>query len=285
MKKARIATVLLLGILLVSGLACGSGEWRLLTYTEGEGTISPNTGTFPDGAVVTLTALPESGWDFDHWGVQASGSENPITVKMDSDKTVSAYFVEEQNVVLFSDDFSDPSSGWTIYSDYEGSAFYRNGWLHVRDAPFGSYAENSPAGVYLTDFILEVETKLVSGTDDNWHRVICRAYENPLDLTVDGYYIDISADGYFEIFKAVNGEQIFIKNPTYSRFINRGIGTTNLIHIECIGSTLSLSVNGHLITKQTDYSLTVGDIYLGADAMGDSRGTEVAFDNLVVTAP
>jgi len=91
-KKAGIATILLLGILLVLGPACGSGEWRLLTHTEGEGTISSSTGTFPDGEVVTLTALPESGWEFDHWGGQANGSENPITITMDSAKTVYAYF-------------------------------------------------------------------------------------------------------------------------------------------------------------------------------------------------
>jgi hypothetical protein len=93
MKKTSIATVLLLGILLVSGLACGPSEWHLSTYSEGEGTISPSTGTYSDGVELTLTALPESGWSFDHWGGHISGSQNPITVTMDSNKTVYAYFI------------------------------------------------------------------------------------------------------------------------------------------------------------------------------------------------
>ena len=283
MKKARLATILLLGILLVSGLACGSGEWRLLTYTEGEGAISPSTGTFPDGEIVTLTALPESGWDFDHWGGQASGTVNPITITMESDKTVSAYFVEKQHVVLFSDDFSNPSSGWFTYSDYEGSAFYKDGWFHLRDAAFGSYGENSWAGVNFTDFILEVETKLVSGTDNNLHTVTCRS--DPTGLTVEGYSFGISADGYYEILKFVNGQRTSIKEPTHSSYINTGKTVTNLIHIECIGSTLSLSVNGHLLTEKTDYTFARGDITLGADSIGGSQFTEVAYDNLVVTAP
>jgi len=92
MKIAKMSMILLSGILLVSGLACGTTEWQLTTSIEGQGAISPSSGTYPDGEVITLTALPESGWDFDHWGVQASGSANPITVTMDADKTVSAYF-------------------------------------------------------------------------------------------------------------------------------------------------------------------------------------------------
>lgn len=185
--------------------------------------------------------------------------------------------------VLFSDDFSDPASGWLTFSANEGSAFYQDGWLHVRDAAFGSYAESTWIGVNFTDFILEVETKLVSGTDNNWHRVVCRA--DPWGLTVEGYHFEISADGYYAIFKGINGDIIGIKEPTYSGYIRIGKGVTNIIHIECIGSTLSLSVNGHLLAEVTDYTFNGGDIVLGADSTGGSQFTEVAFDNIVVTAP
>jgi hypothetical protein len=165
--------------------------------------------------------------------------------------------------VLFSDDFSNPSSGWFTYSDIEGSAFYQGGWLHVRDNAFGVFSEASHAGQYFTDFVLEVETKLIDGTDDNWHIVRCR-----LDQWGNGYFLDISADGYYEIQKQVKGK-----------------GVTNLIHIECIGSTLSLSVNGHLLSEVTDYTFTGGDIALGANSCVGSQFTEVAFDNIVVTSP
>ena len=92
MRRTRIILVLLLGVMLVAGIACGTTEWKLTTIVDGQGEISPSTGTFPNGEVVTLTALPESGSDFDHWGGQASGSENPITITMDSDTTIYAYF-------------------------------------------------------------------------------------------------------------------------------------------------------------------------------------------------
>ena len=117
MNKARVVVIVLLGIILVSGLACGSDEWRLLTLTEGEGTISPSTGTFPDGEAVTLTAIPESGWVFDHWGVQASGSENPITVTMDADKTVSAYFTLAPSPSPTPTPMPTPLAGYLPYTD------------------------------------------------------------------------------------------------------------------------------------------------------------------------
>jgi hypothetical protein len=94
-KKVRIAVLLLLGIILVTGLACGGGTttWQLSTVLEGQGTVSPSGGTFSDGDEITITALPVSGWSFDHWGGHISGSGNPITVTINSDKTIYAYFI------------------------------------------------------------------------------------------------------------------------------------------------------------------------------------------------
>jgi len=45
---------------------------------------------------VTLTANADSGWLFDEWSGALSGDVNPETLTMDSDKTVTATFVEEQ---------------------------------------------------------------------------------------------------------------------------------------------------------------------------------------------
>jgi len=184
------------------------------------------------------------------------------------------------SMLPFSDDFSDPSSGWSTYSDEEGSAFYQDGWLHVRDEAFGNYAPNSYASEYFTDFVLEVETKLVDGTDDNWHRVLCRS-----DTLGNYYSFSISADGYYAINKWVNSTRTPLEYPTYSTYVHQGQGVTNLVHIECVGSTLSLSVNGHLLAEVTDYDFIGGDIALGADSIRGPQFTEVAYDNIVVTAP
>ena len=43
---------------------------------------------------VALTATPEDGYSFDHWEKDLSGSDNPETLTMDSDKEVTAVFIK-----------------------------------------------------------------------------------------------------------------------------------------------------------------------------------------------
>ena len=45
--------------------------------------------------VVTLTAIPDEGYQFDYWSGNLSGTANPATVTMDASKTVTAHFVKE----------------------------------------------------------------------------------------------------------------------------------------------------------------------------------------------
>jgi uncharacterized repeat protein (TIGR02543 family) len=71
-------------------------QYTLTTNTVGQGSISlnPAGGTYTQGTVVTLTANPDSGWQFDSWSGDLSGSTNPTTITMNSDKTVTATFTE-----------------------------------------------------------------------------------------------------------------------------------------------------------------------------------------------
>ncbi len=45
--------------------------------------------------MVNLTAVNASGWVFDHWSGNLSGSVNPESIVMDCNKSVTAHFVEE----------------------------------------------------------------------------------------------------------------------------------------------------------------------------------------------
>jgi len=56
------------------------------------GSVSPSGGEYEEGTQVTLTAVPASGYTFDYWGGNASGSSTTITITMDSDKSVIAHF-------------------------------------------------------------------------------------------------------------------------------------------------------------------------------------------------
>lgn len=59
---------------------------------SGAGSVSPSDGHYESGAEVMLSATPASGYSFDYWDGDASGSSATITVIMDSDKSVIALF-------------------------------------------------------------------------------------------------------------------------------------------------------------------------------------------------
>jgi hypothetical protein len=179
--------------------------------------------------------------------------------------------------VLFSDDFSNEAGLWVTPPHEQW--FYEDGWLHLISYNSTASSIGMRAHPHFTDFILEVETKLVGGTDQNWHMVLCRWQDK------DNYYdFGITADGYYGTLNWVDGNQTTIVPPTHSSYINQGVGAVNLIHIECIGSNLSLSVNGHLLVSVMDTTFTGGDIALATYTRADIF-TEVAFDNIVVRAP
>ena len=73
-----------------------------LTVTTVNGTVilnpMPIGKTYDPGTVVTLTAVPDSGYMFVDWSGDISGSVNPTTITMDADKAVLANFDIETSV-------------------------------------------------------------------------------------------------------------------------------------------------------------------------------------------
>ncbi len=115
--KARVVKVLLVVSVLVFLVGCPEllqKSFALTTNTEGKGSVvsEPDAEEYARGDEVTLTAVPDEGWEFSHWSGDLTGSENPKTVVMDSDKAVTANF----NVV-------DMTGKWlgTISVDFNGT--------------------------------------------------------------------------------------------------------------------------------------------------------------------
>ena len=75
--------------------ACTAFPPRALTTdVVGSGTISrnPDLPFYTNGTAVQLTATPAPGWVFANWSGDALGSNNPTSVTMDADRTVTARF-------------------------------------------------------------------------------------------------------------------------------------------------------------------------------------------------
>ncbi|TAF22925.1 MAG: hypothetical protein EAZ71_13430, partial [Verrucomicrobia bacterium] len=69
-------------------------NWTLAVITPVKGTVS-GVGPYLSGTNAIVTATPTPGYLFGSWTGDATGSTNPLTLMMDSDKTVGASFVED----------------------------------------------------------------------------------------------------------------------------------------------------------------------------------------------
>lgn len=68
-----------------------------LTRTLSAGTLAGGSvsglGDFPNGTTISVSATPAAGYTFVGWTGSASGTENPLSIVMDADKTIGADFI------------------------------------------------------------------------------------------------------------------------------------------------------------------------------------------------
>jgi hypothetical protein len=123
---------------------------------DGNGYVEkiPDNPTHHCGSNVTLTAIPDPGWDFSYWSGDLSGSNNPEYIIMNSDKTVTAHFtsgeykininIEGNGVVI-----KNPNHNTFPYGEeVELTAISDNGWKF--DHWSGDLAgENNPEIIFI----------------------------------------------------------------------------------------------------------------------------------------
>ena len=96
-------------------------QYTLTTNVDVGGHIvrDPDQATYTYGTEVTLTAVPDSGFKFESWGGDASGTTLTTTVTMDDDKIVTAEF---EAGPLFSDGFESGNfNSWSGTTTATGS--------------------------------------------------------------------------------------------------------------------------------------------------------------------
>lgn len=77
----------------LSSETVGIPDYTLTANAEnGTITLYPAGGTYLSGTVVTVTATPDSGFKFSGWSGDLSGSENPATITIDGNKSITANF-------------------------------------------------------------------------------------------------------------------------------------------------------------------------------------------------
>jgi hypothetical protein len=184
--------------------------------------------------------------------------------------------------VLYKDDFSNSSSGWYTHKTDNSVIAYADGGYRITvmasdiDA-FGTVNQTLPA-----DVSIEVDATQTSGPATSSFGIICRYTDN------DNFYnLNVGNDGYVAIYRVVSGKSEVISDPnqnwTQSSAVKQG-NVLNHLRADCIGSTLTLYVNGTQALSVTDSSLTSGDVGLIGSTWGDG-GADTLFDNFVVKKP
>jgi hypothetical protein len=178
----------------------------------------------------------------------------------------------------WSDDFSDPASGWQAESDASAEVGYHEGVMRIFVKSPNRLAWAS-AGRALSDFHLTVKATQVSGPNDNEYGVLVRMKD-----TSRFYCFSISGDGYYQVSKfGDEGREALSGDWAVSDAIHQG-AATNRLEVICQGAKMTFLVNGVQLTQVEDAGYHRGDVGLYAGSFFEPN-VEVHFDNLSVTKP
>jgi hypothetical protein len=91
------------------------------------GSVSPSSGWYDEGSIVTISAVPNSGYRFDGWQGSGTGSytggENPATIRIFSPVTETAVFVKQGTVTFTASGLGSDASGTVLVVDGVGYSY------------------------------------------------------------------------------------------------------------------------------------------------------------------
>jgi len=93
-------------------------------------TKNPNHDQYDSNAVVQVTATPNTGFRFDHWSGDLTGSTNPVNVTMNSAKTVTANFVAVVQITVQTNPVALGDSVDGVYHNSTQSFTWDSGTVH-----------------------------------------------------------------------------------------------------------------------------------------------------------
>jgi hypothetical protein len=181
-----------------NSIDCSSNptQYTLTTNTSGNGsgsiTLNPSGGLYDAGTIVTITATANTGSQFDNWSGSLSGTNNPITITMNTNKSVTANFSTSGGgggCTWSTIDTNDFESGWGIWND--GGSDCRRSIHDDEFAISGEYCvrlrDNTNTSVMTTDNLD------LSGYDELKveFAYICESMDN----SNEDFWLQISTDG------------------------------------------------------------------------------------------
>lgn len=187
----------------------------------------------------------------------------------------------DEMTLLFTDDFNDPSAGWTTVDE--------NGY-YAGSTASGQFRLSTPAAEKSIHALLSRDHRDVSlqvsainngGEENNYFGLICRAISD-----IDYYAFVISSDGYYALLKSEENGENFLPDGEFRHTNLIKTDQYNEIQADCIGNYLSLSVNNTVLIDvdipQAD--VRSGDVGLIA-ASFEGGGVDILFDDFAIYDP
>jgi hypothetical protein len=169
----------------------GTTQYTLTTSANGQGSVSPaGITTHNAGASITLSATPASGWQFDNWSGDVTGSNNPTNITINSNMNVTANFsqVGGGGCTYTTINTNDFEGGWGIWND--GGSDCRRSANDAAYANSGNYCvrlrDNTSTSVMTTDN-LDLSSYEEVTIDFSYY---VRSFEN-----VEDFWLQYSANG------------------------------------------------------------------------------------------
>lgn len=181
---------------------------------------------------------------------------------------------------IYYDDFSSSSSGWAQYSGSDGINDYADGSYRilVNETEYFSWSIIDES---FSDASIEVQVTAMGGPFDAEAGIVCRYLDD------DNFYLmSITADGYYAISKFTSGDLTVLTGGgeyVQTDFINQG-NSSNALRADCVGSSLTLYVNGTLVDSASDSSFSSGEVGLVAGTFTEA-GADITFDDFTVYNP
>lgn len=243
---------------------------RKLTPVQAPPDTSPRWGkAWIAGGLVLAVALVGMTL-FAFFGFGGKGDQPPAATT-DLDEGVEGY------VLVYEDDFSDPSSGWDDAFDRYTTKQYGNNKYYI-DMSTSNLVAWGLANRKVSDFRLEVDAAQESGPNNNGYGILFRFQDR------DNFYrFDISGDGFFLLSKFHNGEWVTLIPWTASSAVNVG-QAANRLFVEAIGSQIRVYVNEALLAEVKDDAFTEGNFGFFASTFSEPNLT-VSFDDIKLWTP
>jgi len=225
-------------------------KWTINTYTLnvnvlGSGSVIPAGGTYEYETVITLTAIPDTGWHFAGWSGDVSSLTNPITITIDSDKTVTATF---------------EINAYTIVASAEaGGTITPSGTVSITYGVDQTFTINADAGYHIKDVL--VNGNSVGAVSNYMFTNINSDHSIKATFTINSYTIttssgpggsinpsrtitanygenmsfEIKADQGFLIYKViVDGKPVNIPDPVTVVYAFESISSNHTISAEFV---------------------------------------------------